>query len=274
MYGYASFYPSASFIRVKRRSCFSSRVCGRRGSVVSFSSASRRRMMNLLNKIKISAFEHFVFATFTFHHPLASSEEYRRVFHRFFVSLRKRCKGFIWRIEFQKRGVPHLHILIYSLNSSFDDVVNLWLTSSCQADDRDAVDFHFGRIPGSRFCIEPLHNKKKAMKYASKYCAKDDEVSFGFLGRRWGYWGDIPFSSCVTIEIPDAASFNNFLRCLRARLSKLHIRNHRIRSFYLSPAFYIVYLDYLIDFYSSPPDPPFWLSLESAIRYSSEIDVF
>ena len=114
----------------------------------------------------------------------------------------------IWKLEFQKRGAPHFHILLY--NAGFipkDDIRKSWGEVIGQ-------DKPFTRI-------ESIRNYRQGMGYVAKYLGKVDDSGFNngtnltvtenqaprpekSIGRRWGIFNSfwIPWADCTTETIP------------------------------------------------------------------------
>jgi hypothetical protein len=160
---------------------------GLRGNVVAFSKESRLRLFKLLHTLK---FKTITFMTLTY--PLefptepriykAHLKEFRRRFERRYGNI-----SGIWRLEFQKRGAPHYHILY--LNCPFIpvlDLCELWadvVHSTSAAHRKIGVDIEL---------VTNGSNSKLVAAYVGKYVAKvDDRNPLDVKekpGRWWGKW--------------------------------------------------------------------------------------
>jgi hypothetical protein len=103
----------------------------------------------------------------------------------------------LWKLEFQERGAPHFHVLVY-----FPDGVSVgWL--------RKWVSRSWYEVVGSG---DPKHLKAgtnvsrvygqagKLMRYLSKYMAKEQATERP-TGRIWGLWGSLPAGAVHTLEV-------------------------------------------------------------------------
>jgi hypothetical protein len=132
--------------------------------------------------------------TFTVH--LACSPAQWR---RWMDSMNQRCvrRGWaaVWRIELQKRKVPHLHLVFHLPGArSADDsevaagiaaVRQAWLDVSGQAKDTAACEHavHWKAISGTGWAV-----------YQSLHDGKNKTAQLGWQGRQWGVWNRSAFS--------------------------------------------------------------------------------
>lgn len=178
---------------------------GGRGDVTQFSSGSRMRLLRKLARISPAAVNGFrhrcTFLTLTtraIHHPREFKDFMRAMFKR--LGRKAPRLAAVWRLEYQKRGAPHLHIILY--NMPFVD--KTWI--------QDA----WGEIVGQErpfTRIESIRSYKRLMSYASKYAAKVasngfnsvtyqadgvGQAEYGHMsaGRVWGVFND----SCLPYE--------------------------------------------------------------------------
>lgn len=157
-----------------------------RGIVTDFSKKSRLRLIKQTARLKASASG--LFLTFTYRENMQDAKRAKADLERVLLWLkRKRPKGaFMWRMEFQKRGAIHFHVVAFNVH--FVDANEL--TAYWQGMTRD----------DSYPDVSPMHNRRQAMKYVSKYLAKlpesdDASADSGFIsvpysdnytGRFWG----------------------------------------------------------------------------------------
>jgi hypothetical protein len=191
---------------------------GLRGDVKNFSKDSRYRLFKLLHQL---SFEKVTFITLTY--PLdfptdkkiykAHLKEWRRRIEHAYG--KKQC---IWRLEFQKRGAPHYHLLYLDFGFVHVQVLcNLWHSithSTSEAHRRNGVDI--------KLCT---NGKQGALiaSYLAKYVAKPDERKQIDVkekpGRWWGKW-NIEESEPVEIEMQDYQAAQVVKKMLDGRKDK------------------------------------------------------
>lgn len=166
---------------------------GKRGRVVTFSAASRKRMRNTLFRIaRVGA----VFLTLTQREHI-QARDYVRHLRAFDVALRRRYPvvgAVVWRLEEQRRGALHAHMLIYPKaghRAPFLDkfwVIEMWgrithsnpdntlknnLISTRGGGMRRAG---MGGMPSVSLQWIPASNQRKLARYVSKYISKIDDA--------------------------------------------------------------------------------------------------
>jgi hypothetical protein len=158
--------------------------------IVSFSKNSRRRMIKLISTLQFFDYKATFFVTLTYHEdykqdprsPKKDLDKYlKRILRQYSF-----C-DYIWRLEEQKRGAPHLHILfLFKEKISSDDKKNLiqlftsaWIAiKNCKC--------HYCRRYGVDVC--PIESMSKLVSYVCKYSAKEDlKKPEHLIGRRWGH---------------------------------------------------------------------------------------
>ena len=178
-----------------------------RGSVVGFSSASRRRLMQIIASLERG--ERPVFVTMTY--PDIFPKElgkWKRDIDVFGKRLARRypSAGFIWRIEFKERKTgaskgeiaPHFHLLVYG--AGYRDLLGwvpkIWWTvvGSGNEDHMKA---------GTR--VELVHSWGGIMRYVGKYIAKEEDYPENWQGRVWGIIGraGLPWAVEIVISLTD-----------------------------------------------------------------------
>jgi hypothetical protein len=160
---------------------------GERGEIEVFSRASRRRLFRELHKLIFKTVT-FITLTYPSEFPVACKvykanlKEYRRRFEIKWGAARA-----IWRLEFQKRGAPHFHIMYLDL--PFIPVWEIAWMWKCvchtwdMAHEVNGVDLKL---------ITDAREGRLIAQYLSKYIAKVDERSGKHdrehTGRWWGRW--------------------------------------------------------------------------------------
>jgi hypothetical protein len=160
---------------------------GVRGEIQVFSAKSRYRLFQTLHKLE---FKTVTFCTLTYPAEFptdakvykAHLKEYRRRFELWFGKYPA-----VWRLEFQKRGAPHYHIMY--LDAPFiniQDWCELWhdvIRSNDPAHLKNGVDVKL--VTGGA-------ESKLVASYLAKYVAKiDDRIQSCMKinpGRWWGKW--------------------------------------------------------------------------------------
>lgn len=147
---------------------------GTRGAISQFSNASRKRMLDTIAKIdknKIQWGKYTPkFITLTYK-VAPTPKRAKRDLKVFFERLNERWQkaSFLWRMEYQKRGAIHFHLILFNVpfvkvNSNNPHELNLqsmWNEVSEQ-NDRNTLD------------LEVIRSINGVMFYVSKYMAKED----------------------------------------------------------------------------------------------------
>ncbi len=175
---------------------------GGRGKVGGFSEASRLRLLKLfasIDKGALKALPLFVTLTYPGDFPL-DRRAYKRDLDVFGKSLRRVVPkvAIIWRLEFQKRGAPHYHLILFNMPdlNAGDRLTRFrgWLSK------------RWFEIVGSgdqrhlRAGTQAVYvdNMRAVWTYVSKYCAKvepqDGQIDLvsqmlQTAGRAWGVIG-------------------------------------------------------------------------------------
>lgn len=163
----------------------------KRGAVTTFSDASRRRMVRLIARLGDAV---PIFVTLTYgkewpHDPRVW-EVHRTTWFKRLAYLHPSYSA-VWRLEPQKRGAPHYHLLLYG---GFLDWK--WLARSWAECTGDTSPEHLAA--GTK--VEKLRSAKGAAFYASKYMAKSvlEELPdyWSRPGRWWGVHNraNLPFA--------------------------------------------------------------------------------
>ncbi len=192
---------------------------GRRGVVTEFSYQSRVRLFRLIARLKSPEHKGYrskvSFVTLTtqeIFHP----KVFKIFLFRLFRRMRKKFPGtaIIWRLEYQKRGAPHAHLILY--NAPYID--------------KDALQAVWGEIVGQDepfTRIECVRAYRALTAYVAKYVGKvNDSCGFNSVtysdrvenlsavelesaGRVWGVYNRsaLPFDDLVTDWIPQDGSW-------------------------------------------------------------------
>jgi hypothetical protein len=180
-------YVWPNMIQIKTSGFEGSGGGGQRGAITGFSDDSRRRMLELMNKL---SFESMTFVTLTY--PDVFPKDGKQVkdhLRRFRARLEKHFGKItvVWRMEYQQRGAPHFHLIL--LDAPF--ICRWWLSKAWvdSNDTKSMLNFRFGtNIKG----VAQKGDSKKIINYICKYAGKVEKHERNeeneWCGRFWGKW--------------------------------------------------------------------------------------
>jgi len=200
-----------------------------KGRINGFSRRSRSRLNRKISMLKKGEDYLPLFMTLTYHNNWSNNfEDYKRDLDVFLKRIRRKYShteikngkevqvsdfGLIWKLEFQDRGAPHFHCMMWGIPlSDRDDLVIAW-NDIVAPDDEEHLYFHLGLLRDSEHCIQSVRSWNGVKSYVSKYLSKEYECITGFTGRVWGVVGSLPFSSLITfrVNMDDALKFREFI---------------------------------------------------------------
>lgn len=191
-------------------------VDARRGVVVGFSRRSRKRLIEKTLAWDTN-FKSAYFVTLTYPGSYSSdSRTWKNDLAKFAKRLRRRFPGIsgFWRLEFQRRGAPHFHLLL-------DNVPVPWMeftrfVTLAWGDIAHRGDIHEGRYATN---VRPCDTRRKAVRYVSKYMGKQDDNRFVdqesgeivaldklLAGRVWGKIGQINAHMIAEVSLSNKAA--------------------------------------------------------------------
>lgn len=189
-----------------------------RGRVIGLSRKSRKNLMGhiLQNKFQFGRVW-FLTLTYPNEFPLhwVAKKNLRAFLKR--VSRRFGKYGAIWRIENQKRGAPHFHIILYLSAFVSPDEITWW----CIRNWYEVVGSDDPKhLTGLGFNCQLFEKPRGVAAYCSKYVAKQEEGERVQLieGRQWGREGVFPVESLEFLFFGD--DFFRVMRILR-RINRL-----------------------------------------------------
>lgn len=183
-----------------------------RGSISAFSRKSRKRLLEMCARLDLAQIvreKPVIFITLTYAAQFPSTEVSKQHLRAFLERIRRFAPDAsgIWRLEYQERGAPHYHLILFNLpflskrelTAMWGEIVGLewWDTSRL-----------LPRPPMTR--IESIKQPRKAMAYVSKYVAKHEDSSSdsGFndvpylhAGRWWGIFNKEKLQFAELVEI-------------------------------------------------------------------------
>ena len=175
-----------------------------RGTITEFTKRSRFRLFVTLAKISNHLDFPPIFATLTYHHGHENTPKPNHsVMHNFLVQLREFDPDvqFIWRKEYQKRGAPHYHLIIFPsgqcpFSGKKDYNIKINLIWHNLADPKSRRHAEYGCL------IKNINNYKQACFYLSKYVAKcNNEGPDIQEGKHWGCSRNLPFKLINVIKL-------------------------------------------------------------------------
>jgi len=234
----------------------------KRGKIKGFSKASRKRLLNSLYSLSELP-SYFITLTYPKDYPL-TSRKWKRDLNVFDKALRRVFPGywFYWKLEPQKRGAPHFHLL-GSFGPMGDKknfrILCRWLSET------------WFRIVGSNDIkhlragtnIKRVEGKRAIRIYLSKYTGKqftlqDLPECWGEPGRFWGIIGrkNVPVKKVCHVVLGAKEFYNvrrflsRWLRSIARKRGKVNGYVKRIKkllacSVYIDSDIIIKYLSYL-----------------------------
>lgn len=173
-----------------------------------FSKASRKRMIDGLASWKNLTNKAF-FITLTYHEEWG---EHFSAWKRDIDVLIKRMRrafpsiGGVWKLEFQRRGAPHFHLIVCADEFKTPQMLWAWFTKAW------GEIAHESSIYKGEYAtrVDKVNSHRHAMHYAAKYMSKEtpqavDEETGEILGeiatgRCWAFFGNVDRS--IVAEIP------------------------------------------------------------------------
>lgn len=203
---------------------------GQRGDIEVFSAASRYRLFRQLHQIKFGTVT-FITLTYPVNFPTepivykGHLKEWRRRFEPAYGKVPA-----IWRLEFQKRGAPHFHIMY--LDMEFIPAADLCWLWKCVVHSWDMAHELLG------VDVKLITDSKEQAliaSYLGKYIAKVDERSQAdesrHVGRWWGRWNIIdPAPMEYEVSDREAVQIVNFVLAARRGGQKWEPIDHSLCS--------------------------------------------
>lgn len=179
----------------------------RRGDVRQFSESSRKRLLRIFSRIQISNYKAMHFVTLTYHEAWREADHNpQKDLNSFLQSLRDKYESidYIWRLEFQKRGAPHYHLIIMFPNGTkapkYSEFLKYCVSSWHRIADPESDDHAAFGVQGAQ-----LNDYRMAFAYCSKYSAKEESSNeFEYKGRRWGTSTTLALKPVLALELPYA----------------------------------------------------------------------
>jgi hypothetical protein len=216
-------YPSGVIMRRTKRLDIKPPVGLKRGNIAEFSCEAARRLREHCVTQEVRGAEVWAF-TLTIHRPVDPAE-WRLILKRFRKRLQQKGWAGTWRVELQKRKVPHLHCALWLQPGlkGFFAVRRQWLECTQESCDRDARKF---AVMGKR-----IESHGWAI-YLALHDGKKKGAQLGWQGKQWGIWGRERFTARQASEgsrelpVGQEIAVRRFLRRLmRSKGSRATIGN-------------------------------------------------
>ena len=193
---------------------------GKRGAVVTFSDASRRRLLYKVAQVETDKMPLFLTITYPDKFP-DDPKKWARDIDAFRKRFTRRGWGAIWKKELKPRQsgesagqvAPHFHMLVWGAN--YSDLRSFCARAWWEIVGSGNLD-HLAA--GVR--VERVNSKNGVKRYAAKYLCKEDEGQAnkgGGLGRFWGVINAavIPWAVEVPVDFDTQRPVVELLRLMR-----------------------------------------------------------
>jgi hypothetical protein len=203
-------------------------AAGVRGSINGMSEDSKRRLTRKLMRVPWASFTgpknadvvSGLFLTLTYPGEYSEAwQNWKSHLDKFIRRLKRRCPilGIVWKLEFQRRGAPHFHMVLLFSRPVVVKVFRHWCASAwyqCvgSGDERHlraGTEAHGLYIPGDG------GGTARLMQYLCKYISKEvDTLEIEGTGRVWGWRGEVPVLSFGVVSMT-RFEYECFLHCVR-----------------------------------------------------------
>ena len=224
-----------------------------RGRITKFSRKSRLRL--LYKVAEIDKTELPIFITLTYPDKFSDDPlEWKSDLRKFYKRLKRVFPklGLIWKLEPQKRGAPHYHLLVWGAKFAglYDYAPMIW-RDVVGSPDKNHYLWHLGLLGnGNKHCVSEVKSWRGVMTYAAKYLGKECTAEgWENPGRFWGIKGFefIPWAEIVKKSISYREGFA-LIRLMR-RYARLKPRAYKSLSIFCNPDYWLENLPSLL---SSP----------------------
>lgn len=215
-----------------------------RGQIRGFSLKSRSRLMKMLAKLNKRYIPLFV--TLTYHEKYPDMEGAKQHLRALYKRLARAYKtvGMVWKSEYQMRGVPHFHLLVWGVELEYLQkfIPGAWV-DIVDPGNETMLAFHEGRL-GNEHCVQVVRSWHGVKSYAAKYMSKVVEFAEGEkTGRCWGVVGLVPLSKVLEFRVNMEAALQ-WRRAFRKH-SKWSLGRFGFWSYHYHVD-WLLYLDYCI----------------------------
>ena len=178
----------------------------KRGRITEFTRRSRFRLLQILAKVRTDISFKPLFFSMTYHHNFSlPNKSYVHNLHSFLSSLRSLDKEveYLWRLEFQRRGAPHFHFIVFPGPSvkklGTEKYMLLCADIWHRISDPDSKSHE---LYGFKSTV--INSYSKAVAYVSKYVAKVDDLPVRVEGcKHYGNSRNLPLAKPLLIEMSE-----------------------------------------------------------------------
>lgn len=208
---------------------------GKRGAVTTFSAQSRKRFMKKIYILESSS--RCLWVTLTQPHAFEGSVGARRLAKLWTARVRRAypAASGLWRIQPQKRGAPHFHVMVYGIPADGLEIKTvrarlaaMWtavvVKGIANGDTLSARSR--GQIARYGCDVAELETAVGVQRYVSRYLSRTDAVgNAAVVGRQWGGFNcaALPVSRTDTVTVTRSVA-QNVVRAARRSQRRLYTR--------------------------------------------------
>ena len=191
---------------------------GLRGCVEGFSYKARRRLMRTISRINTGQLGCMGFVTLTYHDNWRG-RDIKRDLNNYIRRIRRHFPdvAYLWRLEPQRRGAPHFHVLFFFPPHQSD---KSQIEESKLKDPWHSVvddgNIHHAKYGAKVKVFEDGYQPVQI--YATKYCAKlerDGVKKLDGVGKYWGRSQNLPINPIDEVVLSDSQDVNARRHCRR-----------------------------------------------------------
>ncbi len=167
------------------------------GDIKTFSPKARLRMLKKLNMVDFNSGRKPFFITLTYpgRYP-TKRERYKRDIDVFLKRMKREFGeiSYMWRLEAQKRGAPHYHLIVYTSKDKMVEYTRKWISFAWYEIVQTGWEVKMEEHLRVGTNVQVLNSIKMATIYVSKYMSKEQEDKLIDQGRYWATsrnWGDL-----------------------------------------------------------------------------------
>jgi hypothetical protein len=194
--GFINLYPEGHLIKIsKPKNGIIPQVGGGKRGKAKFSSASRRRLLHKTAKTDRKNIPILVTLTYPDQWP-GDWKIWKKHLRNFAKRLFRRFPnaGAAWKLEPQKRGAPHFHLLVWGVQFS-------WLYAFVALNWYEIVGSGDIKHLSAGTRVEIARYSRGSKSYFAKYLGKNEGVWIEGVGRYWGFFGNIPWADSFQTQI-------------------------------------------------------------------------
>lgn len=169
----------------------------KKGDIKGLSKDSRRRLIKKVNKVDYKNREMPYWVTLTYPQRFPTdSQEYKADLDAFLKRLKRKFGEveYIWRLEFQKRGAPHYHLILFLPDwEGKIQYLRKWISRNWYEVAQRFWDRKDEKHLKAGTNCKRIKNYRQLISYVSKYMGKCDDKVKDTPGRVWAAstnWGD------------------------------------------------------------------------------------